>query len=68
MVEIFLKARARSLEVREVHDTYVRAWGSPKADTEHVSERQGLPEKLEPGVYGQSETAVRVSARVRDSD
>ncbi len=65
MVEIVLKAKTRSLVVREVRGAYARAWGTPEVDTEHVSERDGLPEELEPGVYGPARIEVRVSGRLR---
>ena len=57
-------ARGDSLVVHEVEDVRVRTWASRGFETEHASQREGLPKRLTPGTYGPFEAGMQVRCRV----
>jgi hypothetical protein len=68
-VEISATVRADELRFESEPEVSVRVHADSPADTEHVSERDNLPDQIEPGVtYRDIAVAWRVSARLRDPD
>ena len=68
-VEIRARARAQELRFETKPDVDVTAYADSPAQAESVSERDNLPDELEPGVtYRDFEVRWRVAARLRDPD
>lgn len=62
-VSITARVKARSLEVREVRGTWVRARATG-GDAGRESTRRGLPPRVEPGGrYGPFEVSLRVGGK-----
>ena len=68
-VEIAAMVRAEEVRFECEPRVDVRVHADPAADVERVSERDNLPDQIEPGVtYRDIAVAWRVSARLRDPD
>ena len=68
-VEIRAGARAQELRFETKPDVDVTAYADSPAQAESVSERDNLPDELEPGVtYRDFAVRWRVAARLRDPD
>jgi hypothetical protein len=68
-VEIAANVRAAELRFECAPEASVRVHSDSPVSTEHVSERENLPDTVEPGVtYRDIEVAWRVSARLQDPD
>ena len=66
-VEISAAFRAKELRFEEKPDVEVRAWSDSPAAAESVSERENLPDELEPGVtYRDLAVRWRLAARLED--
>jgi hypothetical protein len=68
-VEIAAVVRAEELRLECKPDVDVVAYADSPAEAESVSERENLPDELEPGVtYRNFEIRWRVAARLEDAD
>jgi hypothetical protein len=68
-VEMAATVRADELRFECTPTVNVRAYSDSPADAESHSEREGLPEQVEPGVtYRAVAVSWRVAARMRDPD
>ena len=66
-VEIAAGMRAKELRFEVKPEVEVRAYSDSPADAESGSERENLPDELEPGVtYRDFAVRWRVAARLRD--
>ena len=67
-VEIAAAVRAKELRFERVPEVDVRAYADSPASAESVSERENLPDELEPGVtYRDFAVRWRLAARLEDS-
>jgi len=65
-VEIGAVVRAKRLRFKRVPETEVRFHGDPDRDEESGSERENLPDEVEPGMtYPDVRVRWRATARVR---
>jgi hypothetical protein len=68
-VEITALVRAEELRFECAPRADVRVYADSPADVEHVSDRQNLPDEVEPGVtYRDIAVSWRVAARLSDPD
>jgi hypothetical protein len=66
-VEISAAVRAKEVRFEHKPDVDVRAYANSSASAESISERENLPEELEPGVtYRNFAVRWRVAARLED--
>ena len=66
-VEISASVRAKELRFECKPEVEVRTFGEPAASGESVSERENLPEELEPGeTYRDFAVRWRLAARLED--
>ena len=68
-VEIAATIRADELRFECVPETTVRVYADPPGPTEQTSERENLPDQVEPGVaYREISVGWRAAARLGDPD
>ena len=66
-VEMSAKVRAKALRFDCKPEARIGAYANSPASAEHVSERQNLPDEVEPGVtYRDIEVRWRLAARLED--
>jgi hypothetical protein len=68
-VEIAAAARAEEVRFECVPEVRIRAYSDTPASAEHVSERENLPDEVEPGVtYRDVAVRWRLAARLDDPE
>ncbi len=68
-IEFTASMKADELRFDEVPDTDVRFFGEPDHESASGSDRENLPEKVEPGVtYRDVKVDYRLATRVRAAD
>ena len=68
-IEFTASVKADELRFDEVPDTDVRFFGEPDHESASGSDRENLPEKVEPGVtYRDVKVDYRLATRVRAAD
>jgi hypothetical protein len=66
-VEISAAFRAKELRFEEKPEVQVRSWSDSAASAESVSDRENLPDELQPGVtYRDVAVRWRLAARLED--
>lgn len=68
-VEISALVKTREMRFEEVPETGTRFWGQPERESVSGTERENLPEEVQPGVtYRDSTVRLRIASALLDAD
>jgi hypothetical protein len=68
-IEITADVKARELRFEKVPETEVRFPGHPERESVSGTEREGVPEEVEPGVtYRDPRVRLRIASALADAD
>jgi len=68
-IELAADVKARELRFEEVPDTEVRFPGHPERESVSGTERENLPEEVEPGVtYRDARVRLRIASALADTE